>query len=104
MATYLLFMVHADTEDDDDEDNNNNDNTLIFYSIEIGKNTPKPSTAQVGQFLLLFQAGKQRNGNIASPPLSVGDSRYSAAKPKARQPWIRSYPQHAKKHKKGLIT
>jgi hypothetical protein len=26
--------------------------------VEIGKNTPKPTTAQAGQFLLLFQAGK----------------------------------------------
>ncbi len=29
MDSYVLFMVHADTDDDDD-----NDNTLIFYSIE----------------------------------------------------------------------
>ncbi len=28
MDTYVLFMVHADTDDDDDDD------TLIFYSIE----------------------------------------------------------------------
>ncbi len=26
MATYVLFMVHADTDDDDDDDND----TLIF--------------------------------------------------------------------------
>ncbi len=50
------------------------------------KNTPKPSTAQAGQFITLFQAGKQRNINTASPPLIVGDSRYSAAKAKARWP------------------
>ncbi len=30
MDTYVLFMVHADTDDDDDD----NDDTLIFYSIE----------------------------------------------------------------------
>jgi hypothetical protein len=30
MDTYLLFMVHADTDNDDDDD----DDTLIFYSIE----------------------------------------------------------------------
>ncbi len=28
MATYVLFMVHANTDDTDDDD------TLIFYSIE----------------------------------------------------------------------
>ncbi len=28
MATYVLFMVHADTNDNDDDD----DDTLIFYS------------------------------------------------------------------------
>jgi hypothetical protein len=33
MATYVLFMVHADTNNDDDDD----DDTLIFYSIEKGK-------------------------------------------------------------------
>ncbi len=31
MATYVLFMVHSDTDDDDDDDD---DDTLIFYSIE----------------------------------------------------------------------
>jgi hypothetical protein len=30
MDTYILFMVHADTDDDDDDDND----TVIFYSIE----------------------------------------------------------------------
>ncbi len=30
VATYVLFMVHADTDDDDDDDD-----TLIFYSIEV---------------------------------------------------------------------
>jgi hypothetical protein len=37
-------------------------------------------------FFLLFQAGEQRDGNAPSPPLIVGDSRYSTAKPKARRP------------------
>jgi hypothetical protein len=60
--------------------------SCIIYIIEIEKNTPKPSTAQAGQFLLLSQAGEQRNGNTASSPLIVGDSRYSAAKPKVRGP------------------
>ncbi len=50
------------------------------------KKYTKPSTAQAGQFLLLFQEGEQRNGNAASPPLIVGDSRYSAAEPMARRP------------------
>ena len=36
MATYVLFMVHADTDDDDD-DNDNDDDTLIFYSIDTCK-------------------------------------------------------------------
>ncbi len=35
MDTYVLFMVHADTDDDDDDDDNDNDDTLIFYSIEL---------------------------------------------------------------------
>ena len=31
MDTYVLFMVHADTDDDDDDDDDNDDNdTLIF--------------------------------------------------------------------------
>ncbi len=30
MDTYVLFMVHADTDNDDDD----NDDTLIFYSID----------------------------------------------------------------------
>jgi hypothetical protein len=40
MATYVLFMVHTDTDDnddndDDDDDNDDDDNdTLIFYSID----------------------------------------------------------------------
>jgi hypothetical protein len=58
----------------------------IIPIVEKGKNTPRPSSTQAGQFLLLFQAGKQRNGYAASPPLIVGESRYSAAKPKARLP------------------
>jgi hypothetical protein len=41
--------------------------SCIIPIIEIGKNTPKPSTAQAGQFLLLFQAGKQCNGPATSP-------------------------------------
>jgi hypothetical protein len=61
--------------------------SFLYYSYRRkGNNTIKPSTAQAGRFLLLFQAAERRDGNVASPPLSVGDSRYSAAEPKARRP------------------
>jgi hypothetical protein len=61
--------------------------SFLYYSFRRkGNNTNKPSTAQAGRFLLLFQAGERRDGNAASPPLMVGDSRYSAAEPKARRP------------------
>ncbi len=61
--------------------------SFLYYSYRRkGNNTIKPSTAQAGQFLSLYQAGERRDGNAASPPLSVGDSRYSAAEPKARRP------------------
>ncbi len=36
-ATYVLFMVHADTDDDDDDDD---DDTLIFYSIDSSLFSP----------------------------------------------------------------
>jgi hypothetical protein len=51
--------------------------SFVYYSHhkKIGKNTPKPSTAQAEQFLMLFQASEQRDGNAPSPLLSVGDSR-----------------------------
>jgi hypothetical protein len=62
--------------------------SFLYYSYcRKENNTIKPSTTQAGQFLLLFQAGERHDGNVASPPLSVGDSRYSAAEPKARRPW-----------------
>jgi hypothetical protein len=61
--------------------------SFLYYSFcRKGNNTIKPSTVQAGQFLSLFQAGEQRNGNAASPPLIVGDSKYFAAEPKARRP------------------
>ncbi len=34
MATYVLFMVHADTDDNNDNDVDDDKDTLIFYSIE----------------------------------------------------------------------
>ena len=44
--------------------------SFLYYSYRRkGNNTIKPSTAQAGRFLLLFQAGKRRNGCAASPPL-----------------------------------
>jgi hypothetical protein len=61
--------------------------SFVYYSYcRNRKKTLKPSTAQAGQFLSLFQAGEQCNGNATSPPLIVGDSRYSTAEPKARGP------------------
>ncbi len=47
MATYVLFMVHADT---DDNDGNADNDTLIFYSIDrnggIGGNGGNGRTAE----------------------------------------------------------
>ncbi len=61
--------------------------SFLYYSYRRkGNDTLKPSTATCGMILSLFQAGEQRDNNAASPPLGVGDSRYSAAKPKARRP------------------
>ncbi len=50
---------------------------------------------------MLFQAGKQRNGNTAPPPLIVWDSRYSVAEPKVRRPLDPILPPTLEKHKKG---
>jgi hypothetical protein len=61
--------------------------SFLYYSYHRkGNSTIKPSTATCGTILSLFQADERCDGNAASPPLSVGDSRYSAAKPKARRP------------------
>ncbi len=61
--------------------------SFLYYSYRRkGNSTIKPSTAMCGTILSLFQAGERCNGSAASPPLSVGDSRYSAAEPKARRP------------------
>jgi hypothetical protein len=40
---------------------------------------------QAGHFLSLFQAGEQVAMDAASSLMSIGDSSYSAAEPKARQ-------------------
>ena len=75
--------------------------SFLYYSFRRkGNNTIKPSTAQAGRFLSLFQAGKQRDGSAASPPLIVGDSRYSAAEPKARRP---PTPNTLKSVKRALL-
>ncbi len=43
--------------------------SFLYYSYcRKGNNTIKPSIAQGGRFLLLFQAGKQRNACATSPP------------------------------------
>jgi hypothetical protein len=61
--------------------------SFLYYSYHRkGNNTIKPSTATCGMSLSLCQAGERRNGNAASPPLIVGDSRYSPAELKARRP------------------
>jgi hypothetical protein len=62
--------------------------SFLYYSYRRKRNnTPEPSTEQAGQFWSLFQAGKWANGTMAfSPPLIVEDSRYTAAKLKARRP------------------
>jgi hypothetical protein len=53
MDTYVLFMVHADTDDTD------NDDTLIFYSIDT--NLYKFfCTCKIG-FLYTISHGEQRN-------------------------------------------
>ncbi len=63
MATYLLFMVHADTDDDDDDDDNND--TLIFYSIDgnggNGVNGGNGGTAE-------WMAGRNTSDCHFSPP------------------------------------
>ena len=59
--------------------------SFLYYSYRRkGNSTIKPSTAMCGTILSLFQVGERRDGSAASPPLIVGDSRYSAAEPKAR--------------------
>ena len=51
--------------------------SFLYYSYRRkGNNTIKPSTATCGTILSLFQAGKRRDGNAASPPLIFGDSRF----------------------------
>jgi hypothetical protein len=61
--------------------------SFLYYSYRRkGNSTIKLSTATCGTILLLFQAGERRDGSAASPPLIVGDSRYSAAEPKGRRP------------------
>ncbi len=53
---------------------------------------------------MLFQAGKLAVMDAASPPLSIGESSYSAAKPKARRSLDPSVPNMLKKAEKGLVS
>jgi hypothetical protein len=53
MAIYVLFMVHADTDNDDDDD------TLIFYSIETYF-PPEPKTDTTAQLEKVPPAQAQR--------------------------------------------
>ena len=77
--------------------------SFLYYSYRRkGNNTPKPSTARAGRFLSLFQA--RANDAMTTPPpprwvLGIADT----PPPSQRRGglWIRSYPQHAKKRKKG---
>ncbi len=51
--------------------------SFLYYSYRRkGNSTSKPSTATCGTILSLCQAGEQRDGNAASPPLIYGDSRF----------------------------
>ncbi len=77
--------------------------SFVYYSY--GRNRKictKTINCASGTIFIAFQAGKQHNDNAASPPLIVGDSRYSAAKPKVRRPLDAILPPTHKKHKKGL--
>ncbi len=51
--------------------------SFLYYSYRRkGNSTSKPSPATCGTILSLFQAGEQRDGNAASPPLIYGDSKF----------------------------
>ncbi len=76
--------------------------SFVHYSYcRNRKKNTKTINCASGMIFIAFQAGKQCNGNTASPLLIVGDSRYSAAKPKARRPLNLILPPTRKKHKKG---
>jgi hypothetical protein len=60
MATYVLFMVHAITDDNDDNDD---DDTLIFYSIDRnGGNGGNGRNGGTAERMAEWQYG--RNGYI----------------------------------------
>ncbi len=50
MATYVLFMVHANTDD--------NDNTLNFYSIEDGGNGGNGGNGGTAERMAEWQNGR----------------------------------------------
>jgi hypothetical protein len=62
IATYVLFMVHTDTDDDDEDDDDNDDDddddTLIFFSIDHN-------------MVFSYNHGKQKRGGkkTNAPPL-----------------------------------
>jgi hypothetical protein len=76
--------------------------SFVYYSYRrYWKKYTKTINRASRTIFIAFQAGKQHNGNAASLPLIVGDSRYSTTKPKARRlldPIL--LPTH-KKRKKG---
>ncbi len=60
MATYVLFMVHADTDDNADD---NDDDTLIFFSIDgNGGNGVNGGNGRTAERMAEWQNG--RNGYI----------------------------------------
>ncbi len=76
--------------------------SFVYYSYSRnGKKYTKTINRASGTILITFQAGEHCNGNVASPPLIVGDSRYFAAKPKRRRPLDPILPPTRKKRKKG---
>jgi hypothetical protein len=50
---------------------NHRNASFVYYFCKKGNNTPKPSTTQAELFLLIFQAGKRRDGNAAFPLLRI---------------------------------
>ncbi len=77
--------------------------SFVYYSNHRNrKKYTKTINHASGTIFISFQAGECPNGNAASPPLIVGDSRYSAAEPKVRRPSDLILPPTRKKRKKSL--
>ncbi len=76
--------------------------SFVYYSYRRNrKKYTETINRASGTIFIAFQAGERRYGNAASPPLIVGDSRYSAAEPKVRWPFDPMLPPTRKKRKKG---